>query len=249
MKCNICNQDFDNLNKHIKEHNILPKDYYEKYVIINCKYCSKRLPYIHSLNRSLYREFCNRSCQVSYRNLQASKLGINPFQKQNLVIENGRSIRHVIGHQSAMKSGKFNWMNTGTKECIERLSEMHKLTADHQIENGNSVFSTQFHSSKEELKFGESLTEFGIEFIPQYHDSRWSKRYKADYYLTKFNIIIEIDGDFKYDKFGILDQKYIDREILIFKESNIKIIHIKASQVNSITKDLLLNMISQKLND
>lgn len=248
MKCSICNEDFDDINSHIKSHNVSPYNYYENYVKCNhlCENCYQPIEYRHSLNKTLRNRFCCKSCQVSKRNKDNSESGINPFQKCNLIFVNGKSIRHQIGHKTAVESGNFNWCNNGTEERIKSLSEMHRITALHQIDNGNSIYSTQFHSSKEELYFGTKLNEWGIDSVPQYMDSRWTRRYKGDYYLPKYNIIIEIDGDFKFHE-GKLDKKYLDRELQIFKESEIPIIHIKTSKVYSIGKDELMQLISCKV--
>jgi len=247
--CKSCNNEFDSKNFyiHLRSHNLNPCEYYYKYLYETnlCLNCNCKLEYRHSISRSISYRFCSKSCAVSYRDKMDSKLNKNPFQSINLARdETGKSITHIKGNETLINEGRHNFLNTGSIEVSKRLSEMHRKTALKQILNGNSIYSKKFDSSKIELKLGDLLKELDIKYIPQFNDKRWNKPYQADYYLPDYNLILECDGDFKYEG-DKLKEKYIIRKQIIESTSGIKVINIKASSIYEMKSNNLHEIIKQ----
>ncbi len=145
---------------------------------------------------------------------------------------------------------------TYNKETIDRLKKSQKegakkrrgrkLTSQHRakISKGRSKFLIEnpsyhycrYKSSKSEEYFGLKLKEWCFDFIKQYNDPVWCRAFLVDYYLPRYFIVVEINGNFKYDNDNFLTDYYRRRQDII-EHSGLHVINIDASWVYSINKN------------
>lgn len=96
-------------------------------------------------------------------------------------------------------------------------------------------------SSKLEGKFEVLLRELNIEYVTQYKIAPFAYRY--DFYLPKYNTIIEVDGDFWHSnpdtghpcrtRTQMFNKKRDARKNIICEDAGIKLIRIWESDINT----------------
>lgn len=117
---------------------------------------------------------------------------------------NATGKRWKIDPEKLLKRSLKRGNNTGNKHTDEvknKISETKKAqvteeTREHCRKIGLKGRLTQFNQNgftKIEIIVKDYLTKNNIEFIPQYVvDDRWF----CDFYLSKYNLILECDGDY-----------------------------------------------------
>ncbi len=98
------------------------------------------------------------------------------------------------------------------------------------------------NKTSSEKEFEKKLRSFEIKFISQKAFKFNDKNYIADYFLTKTNVIIEIDGGYHATDL----QSYKDRERdRIFAANGFKVIRLKNNEINDLTKTKLNFLITK----
>jgi very-short-patch-repair endonuclease len=129
---------------------------------------------------------------------------------------------------------KMSLASKGRKHSEESKQRMSRLRTEFLLANPDHHFCN-YKSSKSERRFADRLTEWSINFIPQFNDPKWNRAFKADFYLLDYNCIIEVNGTFKY-RDGKLDQYYLDRSAII-ESAGYKILNINHHEAWFLSKE------------
>jgi len=200
FKCEICGKSYKAItNSHLKSHNVTTKEYKEMYPdsimgnfdrfndwrhseanMLNCKKMTEMV-----YNTPEIREKRKKSCQAatkkeSYRN-KMSKLG--------------KEVAKRPERQEFFKKAKervTDWMKLSNYE--RWVIKYGKKEADQrQLEWSNkNKLPSNSTNTKPEIMFIEILNSLAIEFVQQ----KSVKKYKCDFYIPEYNVIVEIDGDY-----------------------------------------------------
>lgn len=214
FKCEICGKSYKAItNSHLKNHNVTSKEYKEMYPdsimgnferfnewrhseanMLNCKKMTEMV-----YNTPEIREKRKKSCQTatrkaSYRN-KMSKLG--------------KEVAKRPERQEFFKKAKervTDWMKLSNYE--RWVIKYGKKEADRrQLEwsNKNKLPSSSTNT-KPEIMFIEILNSLELEFVQQ----KSIKKYKCDFYIPEYNVIVEIDGDYWHANPG----KYLPEDLI-----------------------------------
>ena len=159
--------------------------------------------------------------------------------------------KSTIIHKNKYDYSKTKYINTKTKVtiiCPLHNLEFLQLPQNHLAGNG----CPKCNSSKGEIKISTYLENKNIDFIPQkkYIDcvnDKTGKQLPYDFYLPKFNLLIEYDGELHFKPY-----KKEEKDLLKLKETqykdklktkysiinNIKLLRIKYSEFKNIDKIL-----------
>jgi len=137
--CQICSKECKNLMRHIQQHGISKKDYYDKYLKKPkegiCKRCGKETKW--NDRKTIYTIYCSKACGIASRN---EIYWQNPENKQKQK-EFFKTKEYINKHKEGLKnyhsnpenkkafsqSLKNSWKDEGRKEEIkERMIKRHK---------------------------------------------------------------------------------------------------------------------------
>lgn len=170
-----------------------------KWEVISCKHCNKEVKSLKSDNRN----FCSRSCSVSFNN---SKRIISEEQRKKVS-------QSLMGRTSPFRTVKrecetcgnpckTNWNRFCKAACV-RKSDKYKKEASERMKQRFIDFP-ELHPNRLCAGIKESypekfLTDYLIENNLE-EDIHFKKQYKVgtyyvDFYFPKTNVVIEVDGE------------------------------------------------------
>lgn len=115
--------------------------------------------------------------------------------------------------------------------------------------NQRRCLSCSKYHSKAEIEIENILKENGIGYIMEYRfkECRYKRMLPFDFYLPKYNLLIEYDGEFHYKNIPIanleLQKKRDNIKNEFCKENNINLLRIKYSEFDNI-KNIIINYIA-----
>lgn len=231
MKCLICNKDISSgcaFSKHIhKTHNILPKEYYDKYLKKEnegiCPVCGKETPFL-KISKG-YQKHCSANCaqndlQVNntFRNNNPQK---NPIIRQQ-TIETCQKLYGGVGFCSDIIQQKA----TQTKITKYGVSNLYLLSDIQQKARQNS--HTNIANKKRELSKKENIRNLANEINAIYiqdlldmtKSSGWYQsnivdiiKYKNHLFVKKSDIQTVLDYDNNSYKVYSINEKKIVQSI------------------------------------
>lgn len=200
FKCEICGKSYKVITStHLKTHNITTKIYKEKFPdavlgnfdrfdewrhseknILQCKKNSEMV-----YNTPEIREKRKKACQIanrkeSYRN-KMSKIGKEVSKRPERQEFFKRAKERVTDW---MKLSNYDrWVIKYGKEEADR--RQLDWSSKNKLPNTSK-------NTKPELMFMEILKSLNLSFVQQ----KGVKKYKCDFYIPEYNVIVEIDGDY-----------------------------------------------------
>lgn len=200
FECAICNRKFKAItNTHLKKHNITEVAYKKQFPEYslgdfsrfnlwqmskeNREHLTRNSKLVYSSNELLEKKRLARNvaCDLpEYRKkLSVASLKNAKTNKMILVYSNAKNNVTQVMRMSNFDRWKLKF---GEEEAIRRQQNWLK-----NVKLPNKSFGT-----KCELRFKDMLDELAIDYIQQFR----MKRFICDFYLPKFNLIVEIDGDY-----------------------------------------------------
>jgi len=140
-QCLVCGQSVYKLTKHIKDHNLTPKEYYHKYVIKSdeipkCEACGKELEF-HTLTEPYYKT-CDINCRYRTEAIRSRFIGI--------VTENNKTDKHkeynkrTINYALAASDKKLYKGTERAVVYIIRFENLNRLKLGYSIDIGNRLY-------------------------------------------------------------------------------------------------------------
>ena len=200
-KCEVCGKTFKAItNTHLKKHNMTTTDYKSKYPESimgnfdrfsdwrnseeNRQNCQKMADKVYGTKE--IRERKAKSCRKATQSKEYRESQSKLMKKK--ISESPESFpRLFIG-----KKGVTDWMK---KSNYERWVIRYGVEeADKRQENWHSknILPSCSKNTKPEQMFASILVAINI----QYETQKSVKRYVCDFYIPKYNTIVEIDGDY-----------------------------------------------------
>lgn len=199
---------------HIKEHDIKIEDYFEIYLNItrplcSCNECNKKTNISIKGSKIFWRKYaCGRNDGIKKWSEKAkvTRCGINNpmFGKKPWNTGLDKSSSELLNNISKKMTGKkvsketkekqsnsaknrLIHGHTGLKHSQKSKEKMREKTLK-RINNGEFLHT----KTKPHIILSKLLTELKIQYIEEYTLDYWS----FDFYLPKYNLFIEVDGDY-----------------------------------------------------
>ncbi len=244
-KRNFCSRDCmikwwdSDEGKSVREEEVIAKNK-AKMIEVNCKYCTKEIiKKAYSVKRNKKNYFCDNKCHRAYMKKFNSEFNRNANKaKFNVKCYNCNKEKQVV--ESVYKKNKFFFCS---HECYQKrrieISDIkHTETSIHQ-------------------KINKVLEDIGVDYKNEYG----IKYYSVDIYLSKFNLIIEIMGDYwhanpiKYphvDKLNSVQIKDIRldkrKQMYIQKYRGINVLYLWETDIKN-NQELCKNLIIEYINN
>lgn len=211
-----------------------------KYEYLNIKYVNNKTKVsIHCPNHGFFEQTPNhhlkgKGCKKCANNM---KLDLNGFVKKSKII-----------HQNYYDYSSSIYKNSRTKIIItcKKHGDFYQTPNKHLQGQGCYICN----KSKAERKISNILLELGLEFIPQkrFKDCFYKKTLPFDFYIPKYNLCIEYDGEQHYRpyiKFGGEEEfektKIKDKIKTNFcQKNNIPLLRISYKDYNKISEIISL---------
>lgn len=137
--------------------------------------------------------------ELSYCNIKKGSK-ISPFAKYNVyALDNLRHYIKINNIDCIIPTQKYNGWDLPIKiQC--KCGRIYKVTLTHFMDNQHKCVYCSKSKSNYELKVEEWLKANNIDFDSQYKfkDCRYKKELPFDFYIEKYNLIIEVDGEGHY---------------------------------------------------
>lgn len=200
IMCRECGKSFVTVtNTHLKKHNMTIEDYKEKYPnekFTNCEWLNCwRNSDNNKKNLQLMSDKVHNSEEISKQrirnikktwSLSKTRSAQSKLMKK-LVNDNPEKFKSLFESNvtDIMKMSNYDrWvLKFGKREANKRLKNWKK----------NNKIPNSSRNTNIEIICKNLLDNLGIKYIHQYSEI---KNYWCDFYLPKFNLIIEVDGDY-----------------------------------------------------
>ena len=200
--CQICKKKYDTRRQcstHIRKHNIVVKDYYDKFYKQenegNCDVCNKQTSY--DIRRFKYRKYCSAKCTINPETYQKRKetcflkYGVMHPLQSNIIqdkIKETCLLKYGVNHHS--KSSQIKRAKKVT--CLEKYGVEYPLQSEQMklksrktcLEKYGVEHGTQSKYSKDKSK-GTCRKHYGVEHNSQSELIKDSKKQKS---LEKYGV-------------------------------------------------------------
>lgn len=199
FKCEICSKEFKAItNSHLKRHEITTEEYKIKYPNAILGNFDRFNEWRHSKEN---KENCQKMTEKVYASEEIKTKRKNRAKKATSTKEYRNRQSELMTkiykknpeeYVNSRKRNPTNWMK---KSNYERWTILFgKKVADKKMENWikKNKLPSSSKDTKPEKLFALILDILNIEYEKQ----KPVKKYKCDFYIPKYNLIVEIDGDY-----------------------------------------------------
>lgn len=200
FKCEICGKSYKAItNSHLKVHNITIKEYKEKYPGASIGDFSNLNKWSNSEENKLHckkiSEMVYNSPEINEKRIKACRIATSKESYRNKMSKIGKEVAKRQERQEFFKKAKervTDWMRLSNYErWVIRYGKEEADKRQLDWSNKNILPSTS-KNTKPEIMFMEILKALNLPFIQQ----KVVKKYRCDFYIPRYNVIVEIDGDY-----------------------------------------------------
>jgi len=199
-KCEICGKMFKAItNSHLKNHNLTTKEYREIYPHAIFGNFERFNSWLYSEEN---KDNCKKMSDKVYNNLELrqkrkkavvlSTTSTEYKEKQSRIMKEVAKTDHMKEFYSNAKNRVTDWMKKSNFERWEisfGKEEAIKRSYDWSQKN---ILPSKSKNTKPELLFKNILEELNLKFEQQ----KSIGKYKCDFYIPDYKLIVEIDGDY-----------------------------------------------------
>lgn len=199
FKCEICGKEFKAItNSHLKRHEITTEEYKMKYpnaILGNFdrfnewRHSNKNKENCRKMTKKVY---SSEEIKTKRKNRVKKATSTKEYKKRQSELMTNIYKKNPEEYVSARKRMPTNWMK---KSNYERWTILYgKEVADKKMENWSkrNKLPSNSKDTKPERLFALILDTLDI----KYEKQKPIKKYKCDFYIPKYNLIVEIDGDY-----------------------------------------------------
>lgn len=220
--CCICSKQTGQIGSHVRTlHNLTKKEYYDKFLRKKkegiCEECGKETKWHEQW---LYWRFCSKKCARQY-NLKHTNVTENQKRSREQTCLKKFGVKHPfqsIEFQKMCKARmieKYGAVNPSSipEFVLKRVRSFQRSKA-YKLPSGKIVHIQGYEPQFLNYIFSNNLLkEDEIDYGPkpilyQIIGESFKRSYYPDFYIPKFNLIVEIKSDFVRDK---LDTYYLEK--------------------------------------
>lgn len=249
-KCTQCGAIYSSKNKKKYDNNFCTKEcenkFREKKIVKICETCGEEFSIIPSESK---RRFCSMGCQSKWQSIY--RVGENsPTYNHDISIKDRTLVCKYCGSEFITHTSyhihikKFCNMECSRKWYAEVWSQSKEWKDKSRIRGANMVKNIPKTMTKPHIRIDELLRLENISF----ENEKVFKYYSCDIFLTEYDLIIEIMGDYwhKHHRFfniGNVCKKDKIKDSYIKNKYNIKILYLWESDIKNL--DLCRNLIKE----
>ena len=200
FKCEICGKKFKAItNSHLKNHNMTTLEYKELYPNSSFGNFERFEKWLHSEEN---RKNCKKMSDKVYNNIeirQKRKEAVRKTTQSDEYKKNQSLLMKEVAKSEKMKefysNSKFRvteWMKKSNFERWVILYGEEEALKRQQSWSEKNILPSSSKDTKPELIFQDILEKLNIHFEKQ----KSVGKYKCDFYIPEYNLIVEIDGDY-----------------------------------------------------
>ena len=199
FKCEICGKEFKAItNSHLKRHEITTVEYKMKYPDSILGNFDRFNEWRHSNEN---KENCQKMTEIVYsseeiktkrKNRVKKATSTKEYKKRQSELMTNIYKKNPEEYVNSRKRTPTNWMK---KSNYERWTILYgKEVADKKMESWSkrNKLPSSSKDTKPERLFALMLDMINI----KYEKQKSVKKYKCDFYIPEYNLIVEIDGDY-----------------------------------------------------
>jgi len=196
-----------------------------KKIKVKCDFCDKTIWRIPSKLRIYKHHFCNRSCLGKHTYLLHGK--------NNLMLKKGR-----IPWNKGLTD---RVMNFKCKNCEKKVKDFKSSKRKFCSKQCARIFIAKNRISSIEKIINRELHKLNIKFISQWsYNSLWV----ADFYLPKYKLVIECDGDYFH---ALPERRRMDiKKDKWFKNNGLNILRLTEKEIKN-NKSVSVSKIKTKI--